>query len=110
MFLKNNHSLSLLDFFRIRERTAEYCLSPEGAELLRASFPIADKPLLQRFKADMASFGVYLASNELPSFSFPLIEDTLKHLGVHGMTLELEELFALGLWARDFDRIVARAL
>ncbi|HWR11616.1 MAG TPA: Smr/MutS family protein [Rectinemataceae bacterium] len=105
MFLKNDHSLALLDFFRIRERTAEYCLSWEGGELVRASLPIDEKALLERFKADIASLCDYLASSELPSFSFPQIAEALKRLGASGMTLELEELFALGLWTKEFDRL-----
>lgn len=106
MFLKNEHSLKLLDFFRMRERTAEYCLSWEGGELLRSSFPIDDRLVLERFKAEIAALVDYLDSAELPGFSFPLIDMPLKHLGAAGFTLELEELFALGIWAREFDKLL----
>ena len=108
MFLRNDHSLSLLDFFRIRERTAEYCLSDEGGALLRASFPIADAIALGRFKKDLVAIRDHLASNEFPGFGFPQIEGALKRLGVAGMTLELDELLALGLWTREFDHFVAQ--
>jgi len=106
MFLKNEHSLKLLDFFRMRERTAEYCLSWEGGELLRSSFPIDDRLVLERFKAEIATLVDYLDSAELPGFSFPLIDMPLKHLGAAGFTLELEELFAIGIWAREFDKLL----
>ncbi|PKL06192.1 MAG: endonuclease MutS2 [Spirochaetae bacterium HGW-Spirochaetae-9] len=106
MFLNNEHSLKLLDFFRMRERTAEYCLSWEGGELLRSSFPIDDRQALERFKRELSVLVEYLDSVELPGFSFPLIEMPLKHLGAAGFTLELEELFALGIWAREFDKLV----
>jgi len=107
MPLKNEHSLSLLDFFRIRERMAEYCLSEEGGALTRASFPIADVLALARFKEDLVALRDYLAANELPSFGFPRIDSALKRLALAGMTLELEELLALGLWTREFDRLLA---
>ncbi|MDP2791107.1 MAG: Smr/MutS family protein [Rectinemataceae bacterium] len=106
MFLNNEHSLKLLDFFRMRERTSEYCLSWEGGELLRSSFPIDDKPSLEQFKMELAVLVDHLDSAELPGFSFPLIEMPLKHLGAAGFTLELEEFFALGLWAKEFDKVL----
>ncbi len=107
MSLKNDHSLALLDFFRIRERAAEYCLSEEGGALMRVSVPIADAFVLARFKGDLVALRDHLASNELPSFVFPQMGSALKRLGLAGMTLELEELFALGLWTREFDRLLA---
>ncbi len=107
MFVRNEHSFRLLDFFRIRERTAEYCLSEEGALLLRASYPIGDGPLLRSVKADVQVLVDHYSANEQPSFSFPQIGPALKNLAVQGMTLEIEELYALGLWAKEFDRLVA---
>lgn len=107
MFLNNEHSLALLDFPRIRERTAEYCLSPEGGLVVRASLPITEKDLLERFKADQHSLDGHLDSAELPQLSFPIIDSVLKHLRVQGTTLELEELFALAIWAREFEKLMA---
>lgn len=107
MSLRNEHSLALLDFSRIRERAADYCLSEEGGALTRASFPIAEPLALARLKEDLVALRDHLASNELPSFGFPRIEDALKRLGLAGMTLELEELLALGLWTREFDRLLS---
>jgi DNA mismatch repair protein MutS2 len=107
MFLNNEHSLGLLDFFRIRDRVADYCLSQEGGDLVRASLPTDDAIALERFKGEIGAIAAFFDVNELPSFSFPRIEGALKRLGVAGMTLELDELFAIGLWAKDFDRLVA---
>lgn len=107
MFLNNEHSLGLLDFFRIRDRVADYCLSQEGGDLVRASLPTDDATALERFKAEIGAIAGFFDANELPSFSFPRIEDALKRLGVASMTLELDELFAIGLWAKDFDRLAA---
>ena len=107
MFLNNEHSLRLLDFFRIRDRVADYCLSQEGGDLVRASLPTDNAAALERFKGEIGAIARFFDANELPSFSFPRIEGALKRLGVAGMTLELDELFAIGLWAKDFDRLVA---
>jgi len=107
MFLRNEHSLALLDFFRMRERTAEYCLSGEGGDLLRSAYPIAGRGRLERFKADLAGLGEYLASSELPPLGFPRIDEALKRLEVEGMTLELDELHALGVWAGEYEKLIA---
>ena len=107
MFLNNEHSLGLLDFFRIRDRVADYCLSQEGGDVVRASLPTDDAVALERFKAEIGAIAGFFDANELPSFSFPRIEGALKRLGVAGMTLELDELFAIGLWAKDFDRLIS---
>ena len=107
MFVRNEHSLRLLDFFRIRERAAEYCLSEEGALLMRASYPIGDGTLLRSAKADVQALVDHYSANEQSSFSFPQMGPALKNLAVQGMTLEIEELYALGLWAKEFDKLVA---
>lgn len=107
MFVRNEHSFRLLDFFRIRERAAEYCLSEEGGELMRASYPINDLALLRSVKADVQALTAHFSANELPSFSFPQMGAALKNLVIAGMTLEMDEMFALGLWAREFDRLVS---
>lgn len=107
MFARNEHSLNLLDFFRMRGRSADYCLSPEGGEVLRASFPIDDREKLEEFKADIAALQDYLASGGTPGFSFPGIDSVLKRAGREGTSLEAEELFAFGLWAKSFDALVS---
>ena len=107
MFVRNEHSFRLLDFFRIREKSAGYCLSEEGGLLMQASWPINDRALLRSVKADVQALAGYFSANELPSFSFPHMGTALKNLAMPGMTLEIEEMFALGLWAKEFDRLAS---
>ncbi len=68
---------------------------------------IGTRPLLRSVKADVQVLVDHYSANEQPSFSFPQIGPALKNLAVQGMTLEIEELYALGLWAKEFDRLVA---
>lgn len=107
MPLMNEHSLRLLDFFRIRERVADYCLSEEGRQLLLASLPVTDAKVLAPLKIDVGALCDHLRENELPSLSFPSVERGLKSLSIDGMVLESEDLFAIGVWAKNFDILLA---
>lgn len=105
MMLRNEHSLELLDFSRMRERIAGYCLSPEGRAVVEASFPTGDTETLEQFKKDLKALLDWMESAELPGLSFPEIGAVTKRLPVEGLTLELDELHALALWTRAFDTL-----
>lgn len=103
--VRNEHSLALLDFPRMRGRLAGYCLSQEGREVMEASFPVGDRDLLESFKKDLKALLDWMEGAELPALSFPDIGAVVKRLAVEGLTLELDELHALSLWTRDFDTL-----
>ncbi len=102
-----DHSLKLLDFPRIREYCADYCLSPEGRELFLSSLPLADAAFVARIKREVDAVAKHLEESELPGFSFPVLADPSRKLGVTGLSLDLEEFFALGLWAKEYEKLLS---
>jgi DNA mismatch repair protein MutS2 len=102
-----DHSLKLLDFPRIREYCADYCLSSEGRELMLSSLPSADPEIVARVKREVAIIAAHLEQSELPAFGFPTLGELSGKLGVQGLALNLEEFFALGLWAREYEKLLS---
>lgn len=105
--LEHEHSFSLLDFQRIRERAADYCLSQEGREVFLASLPLVDTALLARLQAEVAILATALEDHSLPLDSFPEVSLAAKRLTVDGTVLELAELYALGQWSRAFEALAS---
>jgi len=102
-FLEHGHSFGLLDFSRIRQRSSEYCLSEEGREVFGRSLPMDDSRLLARVQAEIGVLLARLGSGQFPLAEFPDIGRGAKRLGVEGAVLELPDLFALGIWAKNFE-------
>ena len=102
----HEHSLKLLDFFRMREDLAGYCVSYEGQALMRATLPCARPESVRNLKRDVAALLEELNGVEMPSLPFPVIEDLLPKARKEGMFLELDELFALGLWIRSYETLI----
>jgi DNA mismatch repair protein MutS2 len=102
-FLEHDHSFRLLDFPRIRQRAAEYCLSEEGREVFGLSLPLDDSAVLARLQAELALIVARLESGQFPLAEFPGIGKAARRLGVEGAVLELSDLYALGIWSKNFD-------
>ena len=99
----NEHSLRLLDFQRIREDLAGYCLSEEGRASVLASLPLVEPSSVLALKAAAISLRTALSGDRpLPELAFPPLDSAVKAISKEGMSLEIEELYALGLWAESF--------
>ena len=107
MFFSDEHSLSLLDFPRLRDNAASYCFSQEGQELVRHSLPIDDEEHLTAFALDMDRLVSHLAAHQVPGFSFPGIDAALTRLARAGSSLEMEELLSLGHWSKNYEALVS---
>lgn len=101
----HEHSLQRLDFYRLRERIEEYCLSPEGRALMRRTLPCTDGEAVRMLKKDLDILISFLPQRELPPLPFPEIEQLLPRLSKEGTLLEVEELYALGLWVRSYEQL-----
>lgn len=102
----HEHSLALLDFFRMRDSLAEYCVSYEGQELMRSTIPCAQPEAVRSLKRDVGALLEGLNGVELPSLPFPAIESVLPKAKTEGTLLELDELFALGLWTKSYEQLM----
>jgi len=80
MFLSDEHSLSLLDFPRIRDNLASYCFSEEGRRLVQASLPVDDAIHLKAFALDLERLCGHLEAHSPPDLSFPSIDAALNRL------------------------------
>ena len=106
--MMNEHSLSLLEFSRVREYAAGYCLSPEGRDCLLAEEPRTDRREVAAIKeAVSAVVGLFQEGIEAPPLSFPGIALACKRLAKDGASLEIDELYAIGLWAESFAAFAA---
>lgn len=103
----HEHSLTLLDFFRLRDSLAEYCVSYEGQALMRSTLPCSRPESVQRLKHDVVAMLEGLNGVEVPSLPFPTIESVLPKAKKEGMLLEIDELFALGLWTKSYEQLFA---
>ncbi len=103
---EHEHSFALLDYYRIREAAAEYCLSPEGKSSFLLSLPLVDPEALARLKGDIGFFLRRLEEGYAPAQEFPDIDSAVRKLAVEGASLALEEFYALGIWARRADSLI----
>ena len=101
----NQHSLALLDFYRLRDRLEEYCFSHEGRALLNSTLPCSQENSVKRLKKDLSLLVEGLNEKEIPSFPFPNIENPIIKAAKEGTVLEAEELFAIGLWVKSYHQL-----
>ena len=93
-------TLGLLEFGAVRERVADCAQSGEAAALIRAEFPLTSLEKVRALKSLTAQMLERLDSgDEEPQGSLPDAGFLLPRLAVEGAALELEEIYALGLFA-----------
>jgi len=98
----NDKTLRLLEFDVIRERVAGRCLSEESQSLLAAASPLVEDEAVSGLKARVAEFVSLLGNGfPAPSLVFPAIAVLISRLGKEGAALELEEAYAVGLFAQS---------
>ncbi|GAB1432733.1 endonuclease MutS2 [Spirochaetota bacterium] len=103
----NEHSLELLEFYRIREEVLGYCLSYEGSESLLSSLPLREPEEVRLAKEETEElYRLLKDSHKLPSGSFPPIHDAIKNVAKEGSTLAVEELWAIGTWSQAYSNFL----
>jgi len=87
--MTDERTLRLLEFARIRENVAGYCLSEEGRGALLEEFPLLDGALVADLKAKVSALiGLFQEGREIPSLSFPDIARAAKAAaGIFGVHL-----------------------
>lgn len=99
------HTISVLEFEKIRSVLAEYCLSEEGRQQLSGEEFFFEAEALTAFQDHVEEMHEYLCREDLPSFDFPAVGGIYTRLKTEGVVLEGEEIYR---WARYF--ISARRL
>ena len=106
--MTDERALRLLEFARIRESVAGYCLTIEGSEALLAELPRVDPAETAELKAKVSALlSLFQEGRESPNLSFPDIARPAKSVSKAGSSLEVEELYALGLWAESYAAFVS---
>ncbi len=104
----NERTLRLLEFETIRGRVADRCLSEEAAALVREDLPLTDAAAAAELKALTAEFLALIADGaasgaEEPRTTIPTVGPLIGKLSVAGLSLELEEAYALGLFVERVE-------
>lgn len=89
----------LLEFAAIKRRAAERSTSAEAAELLEMESPLSDPAAVTEQNKRVAALCALLKDGAPPCADLPRIGFLLPKLGVEGAALDLDEAFALGLFA-----------
>ncbi len=102
----NEHALNLLEFPRIRENVAGYALSDEGAVAIREALPASDPDAVRELKArSEAVRRLFRDQKAPPQASFAPIHTAIRPISKEGSCLDIEELWALGMWADAYGAL-----
>lgn len=102
---KKTKSLEILDFYRIRVAVADYALSEEGKNFILNSHPLYEEESVEKLKSTVRAIRqAFEEVRQLPHTSYPVLGEIPKKLYKQGTVLEVEELWALGLWADSWER------
>ena len=105
-----HHSLDLLEFEKIREELASYCIGDEGAaHIMRQSFytswehlePVSDRVwyLKRLLETDI----------RYPAIHLPSISTTLERAGKEGTVLDAEQIVSIGLFVNGSRSLIKYA-
>lgn len=101
------HALTLLEFNKIQERVASYALSEEGKSAILQSQVESDFDKAFKNKEAVRHIVKALGLHELSGAHFPSITLPLKRLPVEGYSLELSELFDIGVFSLSVETLIA---
>ncbi len=106
--MTDERTLRLLEFARIREDVAGYCLSEEGRGALLSELPRLEGEDVAALKSRVSALlGLFQENRDPPEMSFPEISGPAKAVSKRGSALEMAELYALGSWAQSYSAFVS---
>ncbi len=95
-------TLEQLDYFRIRDTIAGFCMTEEGKQVLMERSPFIDKKDMQLAKDEAREWRQYIESGSVRILNrWNPVQNYFSTLGVEGAVLELEEVYALGQFCRS---------
>jgi DNA mismatch repair protein MutS2 len=93
----NKKTLTELDFFRIRDTIAGYCVSDEGTASLKEKEPGSNRTAIAQLKLLGTEWMTYLQSSRAPALShWAEIAPLFPVMKTEGATLSRQQLFDLG--------------
>ncbi|MBP5402595.1 MAG: endonuclease MutS2 [Treponema sp.] len=102
----NTRTLTELDYYRIKETVSGYAVSQEGKEELLTREPLTDFRKIDSLKNLSREWNTCLnSSNQISISSWPMINPLFQILKTTGASLDLDELYALGLFCLSQKKI-----
>ena len=93
----NEHALQEVDFYRLREEIAGFCLTQEGKEFFLQRDPLTDSKQIEDLKNLGREFSKYLASSHKnPLLFWEPVSALIDVIKAKGTSLLLEQVKALG--------------
>ncbi|MFA6856867.1 MAG: Smr/MutS family protein [Treponema sp.] len=101
-------TLTELDYYRIRDTIAGYCVSAEGKAALLSREPFADTVQIESFKDLSREWQLYNTSTRSSALSmWPAVLPLFRIMKVEGATLSLEQVNALGLFCTAVKKVTS---
>ncbi|MCR5289697.1 MAG: Smr/MutS family protein [Treponema sp.] len=102
----NKKTLTELDYYKIRDAIATYCVSDETKALLATHGPLTDAQQIAYSKQLGQEWTRYIQSPRQPALSaWPEIHSLIPILRVQDAVLAQEQLYALALFCRSVQKI-----
>lgn len=99
-------TLAELDYFRIREKIAGLCLSQEGKDGLLAREPFLNPSQYESLKNLSREWALcFSSSRDLSLKAWPPVEGLFAVMKTNGARLEVQELYALGVFCQNLSQI-----
>jgi DNA mismatch repair protein MutS2 len=104
-------TLTELDYYRIRDAIAGYCVSREGKAALLEREPFTDPVQIEQIKSASREWRAYNTSTRSTALSsWPEIKPLFQIMKVDGAALTLEQVYALGLFCTSVKKTVSSVL
>lgn len=95
-----------LDFYRMRDQVAALCVSEEGKQTLLERECVSDFAQIEKWKSVGSQWNRYLKSSHGQClFPWPTVKNYFSLLGIDGAGLAQDEIYALGIFANNVERL-----
>ena len=102
----NFKTLTEIDFFRIRDQVAQYCLSEEGRENLLAREPLKKTAEIEKLKNLSREWALYLSHKHAnPPSGWTPVKPLLPLIKTNGAALTLEQLRSIGQFVTSVKKV-----
>ena len=98
----NQKTLQEIDFFRLREEIAGYCVSAEGREKLLQREPLRKSDEIEQLKNLSREWSVYFGAGRAnPVSSWEPVQPLMSIIKARGAALTLEQVHYLGQFVKS---------
>ncbi len=102
----DSKTLTEIDYYRLREEVAQYCVSVEGKESLLERYPLTNAREIENLKQISQEWNAYLsATHKSPFGTWEPIHPLFAIIKTNGASLSLEQVKALGQFTSNVKRV-----